>query len=251
MLVDEDLLTLTNLMRNKALDNLPRKRFSPHETPAWDDRLKRAQRKANDAHKKWRSAGRPRSDDNPLRILYKAAKGQFRAQLRLHRKEQREEFFASLNLHCSDSRKLFRDIRRANGHTTEPVKYLSFDGTSYTGDNILAGWATHFGKLATPSVNANFDSTFQSQIHREIQQLDEQSPGEHIFLTVDQVEQAVKSLPTHKAAGPDGIVAEHLLYAGPLLLVHLCSIFNAILANLSYPTFILGRLCHSNSQGSQ
>ena len=79
-LIDEDLLTLTNLMRDKALNNLPKKRFSPHVTPAWDDRLKRAQRKANDAYKKWR----PRSDDSPLRILYKAAKGQFRAQLRLH-----------------------------------------------------------------------------------------------------------------------------------------------------------------------
>ena len=142
-------------------------------------------------------------------------------------------------LHCSDSRKLFHDIRRANGHTSDPVKHLSLDGTSYTGDNILAGWAAHFGKLATPSDNTNFDSTFQSQIHRQFQQLDEQPPGEHILLTVDQVKQAVKSLPTHKAAGPDGIVAEHLLYAGPLLLVHLCSIFNAILATCHIPPSFL------------
>ena len=240
-LIDVHLKALTDAMTKVASDNLPHKRFASHETPAWSDRLKVAQRGANFAYKQWKAAGRPRNDDHPVRASYKKAKGQFRACLRLHRKEQREEFYTSLNLHSTNSKKLFRDIRRANGHVAESIPHLSFNGTTYTGNDILTGWGSYFSKLATPSPNDNFDSTFQSNILHDFQQLASQPPSSHISLTINQIVQAVKSLSPHKAAGPDGIAPEHLLYACPLLMDHLCILFNAILATCHVPSsFLVG-----------
>ena len=239
-LIDVQLAALTDAMKKVASDNLPHKRYASHVKPAWSNHLKVAQRRANSAYRQWRAAGRPRNEDNPLMCAsYKKAKGQFRAQLRAYRKEQREQFFASLNLHTSDSRKLFHDIRRANGHAAESSSHLSFNGTTYTGSNILTGWASHFSSLATPSSHDSFDPSFKSLVHCEFSHLVELPPGDHIYLTLTEVEQAVRSLPPHKAAGPDGVEAEHLLYAGPLLIDHLRSLFNAILAMCHIPSSFL------------
>ena len=238
-LIDVHLAALTDAMKKVASDNLPHKRYASHVKPAWSNHLKVAQRRANSAYRQWRAAGRPRNEDNPLRASYKKAKGQFRTQLRAYRKEQREQFFASLNLHTSDSRKLFRDIRRANGHAAESSSHLSFNGTTYTGSNILTGWASHFSSLATPSSHDSFDPSFKSLVHCEFSHLVELPPGDHICLSLTEVEQAVRSLPPHKAAGPDGVEAEHLLYAGPLLIDHLRSLFNGILATCHIPASFL------------
>ena len=57
---------------------------------------------ANNAHKAWRNAGKPRNPDHPLRIIYKDSKLKFRAKLRNHHKNLRELFFSKLDLANTD-----------------------------------------------------------------------------------------------------------------------------------------------------
>ena len=65
----------------------------------------------------------------------------------------------------------------------------------------------------------------------------------YISLTINQSEQAVKSLPLHKAADLDGIELEHLLCASPFLLDHLCtSVFKSLKKNRLLLSSII--ICH-------
>ena len=138
-LIDRTLSNLISLMKSTADANIPSKRFSPHQTPEWDDELKRAQKAANNAHKAWRNAGKPRNPDHPLRITYKDSKRKFRAKLRNHCKNLRELFFSKLDLANTDSRKLFSEIRNINGHSPEPSRVISVNGTTFQGDTLLEG----------------------------------------------------------------------------------------------------------------
>lgn len=53
---------------------------------------------------------------------------------------------------------------------------------------------------------------------------------------VDDIDRCVFNLKLHKAAGPDGIVNEHLMYGGQQLSVHLALLFNAMLRHCFVPS---------------
>ena len=135
--IDRTLSHLIFLMKSIADANIPSKRFSPHQTPEWNDELKLAQKAANNAHKAWRNARKPRN--HPLWITYKDSKWKFRAKLRNHRKSLRKLFFSKLDLANTDSCKLFSEIRNINGHSLELSQVISVNGTTFQGDTLLKG----------------------------------------------------------------------------------------------------------------
>ena len=94
-LIDRTLSHLFSLMKSIADANIPSKHFSSYQTPEWNDELKLAQRAANNVHKAWRNAGKPRNPDHPLWITYKDSKRKFRAKLKNHRKNLGELFFSN------------------------------------------------------------------------------------------------------------------------------------------------------------
>ena len=106
-LIDQHLTTLTTLMLQTAYNSIPLKKYSPHKKQGWDDKLRQAQRAAQQAYKVWRAAGKPRNSDHPVRNHYKSSKGRLRSLLRQRKREERENFFASLDLHNTDPWKLF------------------------------------------------------------------------------------------------------------------------------------------------
>ena len=196
-------------MKSTADTDIPSKRFLPHQTLEWDDELKLAEKAANNAHKAWRNAGKPRNPDHPLRITYKESKRKFRAKLRNHRKNLRELFFSKLDLASTDSRKLFREIRNINGHSPESSRIISVNGTTYQGDPILEGWTSYFEQLVVPSPHSTYDSDFKQAINEEYLELLNTTAGEEILITVDEVKEAIQSLKPHKASGPDGMQPLH------------------------------------------
>ena len=136
-LIDQHLTTLTTLMLQTAHNSIPSKKFSPHKKQGWNDKLRQAQRTAQQAYKAWKAAGKPRSSDHPVRNYYKSSKGKFHSLLRQHKREERENFFASLDLHNTDSRKLFRTIRQKNGHQTVPTTQLVSRGKTYEASEVM------------------------------------------------------------------------------------------------------------------
>jgi hypothetical protein len=54
-------------------------------------------------------------------------------------------------------------------------------------------------------------------------------------LSAEHVDKAVRNLELGKACGPDNLSAEHLIYAHPLLIIHMRLLFNMIFANAVVP----------------
>ena len=62
-----------------------------------------------------------------------------------------------------------------------------------------------------------------------------------VSFTLDEVSECISSLKQHKAAGPDAIEPEYLIYGGETQKVHLAALFNAIVAEEYIPeAFQLG-----------
>ena len=61
----------------------------------------------------------------------------------------------------------------------------------------------------------------------------------NVTFTLEEVSEAVKSLKCNKAAGPDELDPEHLIYGGDLLLEHLTLLFNAIMEATYIPSSFL------------
>ena len=55
-------------------------------------------------------------------------------------------------------------------------------------------------------------------------------------VTAEEISTIIQALPLRKAAGPDQLVNEHLLYAGPILPSILATIFNSILLSGHVPS---------------
>ena len=89
-------------------------------------------------------------------------------------------------------------------------------------ENIADRWKVHFSQL----FNANVDDTAKTKFHSSISSVLESSCFSDITVTIDDVEDACAKQKCGKAAGPDGIDMEAVLFGGHRLRVHLCLLFN-------------------------
>ena len=227
-LLDNILHSFGNCLKASA-KNIPRKRYHKHKVPKWSHDLKEAQRDSKCAYRVWVSAGRPRSVDHPARLAYKETKKKFRACLRQHRRDLNTDFYESLDKKCSDPQRLFQSIRNHinPANATSSLSKLIVNGSEFQGDAILDGWANYFESLSIPH-NTSFTPA-QLDIFREYNSICSSNGICSNEFALDEVTNAICSLPHRKAAGPDGIDNEHLIFGGPMVSVCLTLIFNSIL----------------------
>ena len=222
------------MLINAAKQTIPPKQFIPHRKPGWDKHLKAAHTKSKRAHKQWIKAGRPRQSDHPAQRQCKEAKSTFRACLRARQREENEEFLQALDLDSRDPSKLFRQLRRARGQKCDPTTILNVGGCTYQGEDILFTWASYFESLATPS-NQDYDESFRQLINAEYESLLDLPMDDFTPFAEEEVDEAVQTLKLDKAAGPDSIKPEHLVFGGRLLVQHLTRLFNAIVLSGHIP----------------
>lgn len=95
---------------------------------------------------------------------------------------------------------------------------------------LLAIWADHFGTLAQSRVDS--EPELQELEHKVAELLSESYKNEEMLLDVpfcaEEVAAAVKKLKAGKAAGPNGLLAEHLKWGGESVLVWLQGVLNLI-----------------------
>ena len=107
-------------------------------------------------------------------------------------------------------------------------------GCTYQGGDIPSAWASYFESLATPS-NQDYDDSFRQLINAEYESLLDLPMDDFTPLTEEEADEAVQTLKLGKAAGPDGIEPEHLVFGGRLLVQHLACLFNAIVLSGHIP----------------
>ena len=214
--------------------HIPPRKFHPAKQPGWDSALKLASKTCKSYYRSWVRAGRPRNPDNPLRMAYKAAKKLFRSHLRLRNKRLDNIFFNSLDTNL-DPRKFFQAVRnRSTSHNPQPATGLiTVSGTSYFNQEVTEGWATYFENLGTPSPPSPDTCAPFPDINRMISTIPNPEPD---WITPEEVSTVIQSLPYNKAAGPDHLSNEHLIFADETLSLVLTTIFNAILSTGHIPT---------------
>ena len=119
------------------------------------------------------------------------------------------------------------------------VAFLSYGGRTYSKE-LPNAWADYFADLATPTSHKAESAFYIYQsIMAQYCSMLRDSSGKSVTFTLEEVSEAVKSLKCNKAAGPDELDPEHLIYGGELLLEHLTLLFNAIMEAIYIPSSFL------------
>ena len=121
------------------------------------------------------------------------------------------------------------------------------DSTYSTSSWVLQGWREHFSKLATPNDTLRKDHAYKQLVKTEMLEIFDicthmaNSPTNFETITVPEVKEAISSLNKNKAEDIYGIVAEHILYGGEVLLEFLTTIINQL--------FTFGKIPESLKRG--
>ncbi len=132
--------------------------------------------------------------------------------------------------------KLFKRRRKA---TTEAGSDLNFDGEPVRdAASIVNGWCTYFRNLYTPSDIYTNDQALATEANN-LKNLPVVH-SQHDRVTVQEIDNALKSCKTGKACGDDSIYYEHIIHGGSVLRSIICDLYTYML-NLSYVPTLMKR----------
>ena len=102
-------------------------------------------------------------------------------------------------------------------------------------NEVLDVWAKHFLRIGTPK--CKYDTHFRvvTDFVREHNEDIECDQFLEAPFTNEEIYKATRTLHSGKAPGYDGIMSEHLSYAGPMMVNPLCNLYNAIRATEYIP----------------
>ena len=202
----------------------------------WSEQLDELKLATMEATNMCRYAGCPRSgpvNDNRLQCKYRYklaikeaianAKHEFNDELKcyLMKKDDKEFWKVWRRKFCYNSKKVAKVLNGSFGDAA-----------------ICAEFSEHFKPVCqpnTPERDAEFKVIFDNNM---MDIANKTSAVPHI--TVEDVMKSTASLKLNKSPGHDGVTAEHILYGGHHLQVHLTLLFNAMLRH-SYVPHELGR----------
>ena len=214
----------------------PVKRHRKARLKVWTPEIQDALRAKKQAFYEWKQNNKPNQKDNLLVINKKLTTGHLRKLCRIEsariREAARQEI---LDTRYTDSKLFYKLIDKQRGKLKFCVNELSVGEVTYnSASGVLTGWKEHFSKLATPDNNLKTDVSYQQLIGIEMPEIIDicnhiaGSSSTAQTITVQQVKRAVESLNRGKAADIYGVVAEHILFGGDLLLQVLTEIVNSV-----------------------
>ena len=213
----------------------------PHATkigvrrPVWNSTLKQSKIKAQSAYRTWKSEGKPRQG-----MAYRQmcdSRNEFKSELKRWKRDKELTLGKRMVDDLKDGNQdcFWRKLRRGYEGQSQNI-YSSRVGDAYTNDDILTMWKDHFGQVAN-SHDASDAVRFQRQFLDELkayESLCEQNRSD-LRVSFNDVRKAAGKLQNRKAAGTDGISAEHIKHGGSDLLVHLSIVFQAIMKHGCVP----------------
>ena len=191
--------------------------------PGWNEVAKESHQLARDAFSLWRSNDKPRQ--GPIYEMMRKTRAHFKYSLRQCKRDEEMHRASAMakNLVNNDSRKFWHNAKSGTSVSALPTMVGSVVGHN----NIAEMWKDYFKDIFNGVHN---------DAHKEyvLNYLCSDEPSG--VVSDSQVAIAIGKLSINKATGADGIDAEHLRYAGPMLSYLLAICFNAM--------FKLGHLPH-------
>ena len=221
--IDQNIESLVHCMHQAALTTVPRKKYNKHQKPFWNQTLQRLKKNKQQAWHVWSSAGRPRDNENELWIQYKSANNDFQKEYK--RMEYEDQFRIQKELERNDDlnqKTYWQIINKTRKGKKHMIKSLSINDKLVTDDQEMAdGCAEYFENLYRK--NEDIDPMHVQKVEQlvayysENSKVDRQDPVLGTSFTTFEVKACIKKLKLGKAAGPDGITAEHVKYGGDSL----------------------------------
>ena len=194
----------------------------------WDQECQAMKEESISKHQSWKAAGRPR--DGPVASAMRKAKYEYKLLLK-HKSYQAQSCFSN-ELHDALVNKDFTQFWRSwNAKLGHRPQAQVINGCTDHG-SIAEAFSELYAKQCLPnnvSTHARLQQDFRSMYTTYVGSTFDAQPA----INVELVDFVIRGLKHGKAAGPDGISAEHLLYSHPLLCV-LLSVLIRMMLKFSY-----------------
>ena len=199
----------------------------------WTEELDQLKQETIDATNFWRSAGCPRSgpvNNNRLQCKYRY-KMAIKSAMNSADKAFNDDLF---DYFCSkDDVSFWRAWRKRYCSTS--VKTANVVNGKHGDTEICAEFTEHFQsvfKTNTP----NSDKQYESELHELLKsKTNDEKDGATPLVDFDLCQRALRKMKLNKSPGFDNISAEHLVYGGPTLYIHMCLLFNAMMQHCYVP----------------
>ena len=192
----------------------------------WDESLENAKRQSIDTHGAWRNLGKPKS--GPIFQSMYSAKLAYKQLIKIKEAESHLAFTSELgfSLEAKNSTQFWKSWKsKFPSKNTKNSQVI--DGKINQSD-IANIFAQELSKICQPNT-ASKDAEFKETFWRNFSTYPSNNTCR--FLTTSNVFNAIHKLQRGKAAGYDGITAEHLLFGHSSTVDVLTVLFNACISN--------------------
>lgn len=245
--VDVQIERLMQIMYQSSLECIEARnnRKQPRKK-TWDPRLKPYVKENMDAFAKWKASGQTKDPLNAVFIAMKRSKKQLRSVQRQIEAEKRKELHLQIMEADSRDKDLFyKIVNKQRASRAANSQYILFDGQMVEGPALLEKWQQYFKNLATPKNDPRYDKNHQKSVElqnllRENVLLTNRSVVDTHTLEVseEEVGSIIASLKKGKAQDSNGISAEHIMFASPLIIIHITNIINLIIRQQEIPDIL-------------
>ena len=220
--IDDAFVSLIDAIHTVA-NTLPHSRYKKNLKPYWNRELSLLKKRKVISYKKWVLAGRPRSVSNNLFMDYKSDKKLFHSTLkRLSKEYENQEILEavkSAEINRNSFWKLVNTARKKSSHGISAIRRPD-KVVVHEVNEVLDVWAKHFLRIGTPKCDNKYDDTHFKVVTDFVRRQNEDIECDQFLeapFTNEEVFKAIKTLHSGKAPGYDGIMSEHLSYAGPMM----------------------------------
>ena len=180
---------------------------------------------ARNSYLVWKQNGKPRGDDTDMdmrttRLRFKYALRQCRCD-----EEQNRADALARSLHCKDTTDFWKGVRGIKDSRVPLATKVGDAIGDVIGDaNITKLWQDHFSAFLNSVQNEGSKPFVCKSIDRDMHNEDT------IVITATDVRECLKTIKLMgKAAGLDGLAAEHFVFSHSIICVHLSLLFTSIL----------------------
>jgi hypothetical protein len=232
---------LETILYDSSVDSSPGVVVKPRKKTRfpWSAELVPLMKQSKQAYAAWKGGGRPSDHNHELCVNRKHAKKQLRqAQVRLAARAREASITKILEANEADQELFYKLIRCQRSEQVSraapSIEFHDQEGTLLEGDR----WAQYFEDLATPKSSSTFDEFYKQSVDLQrclLRDTLRNSAGNTHPVDSKRVQTLITQLKSKKACDGNGIMAEHIKLAPPIVTDIITLIMNRLLKQATLP----------------